>query len=258
MIPQIDVLGMGIPTYLLVISLVYCLGIYYLFNRLKRYDLSPMLATDLILVAMIFGFLGARIFYVIYQEPKFYFSDPSQIFMFWNGGFIFFGGFLLAFAASYIFLKFKSENIGLWMDAIAPVLALGYGLGRVACFLNGCCYGHVCALPWGIQFPGLYGLRHPTQLYAVIYELIVWLILLFLERKVVFKIKNFGLLFYSWLVMHGIGRIFMEWFRDDPRGDRILGLSISTWISIGLIIFALKIIYKNLKKTYKVGRTISN
>lgn len=237
MIPQFLILGFEVPSYLLILSLVYCFGIFYFFKRLGRFSLNPNTAADVLLLVMIFGFLGARLFYVLYQEPRHYLSHPLEVLQFWHGGFIYYGGFLAALAASFWYLKRKQENLGLWMDAAAPVLALGYGLGRWACFFNGCCYGAVSVLPWAVHFPHLHDSRHPTQLYAVVFEVSVWLLLLLLERKVTYKFKTFGMLFYSWLIAHGCGRILMESLRDDPRGASLLGLSVSTWISIVLILW---------------------
>ncbi len=247
MIPQLEVLGYAIPTYLLTLSIVYCIGIFYFFKRLARFSLNPNVASDILLLAMVLGFIGARVFYIIYQEPDYYMQNPFEILQFWHGGFVYYGGFLTAMLACFMYLKRKNENLGLWMDAAAPVLALGYGLGRLACFFNGCCYGAVCTLPWAIQFPHLHGERHPTQIYAVAFELSVWALLLLLERKVTYKFKTFGMLFYTWIVAHGIGRIVMELFRDDPRGEKIFGFTISTCISLILIAWGTIRLIQNIK-----------
>lgn len=188
---------------------------------------------------MISGFIGARLFYVLYQEPHFYFQNPKEIFAVWRGGFIFYGGFLTAFLLGLLFLKLKKQDLFRWLDMSAPVAAFSYGLGRWACFFNGCCYGVNTTIFWGIQFPHLHGLRHPTQLYAVIYELLVWGLLLFLERKVAFIKNNKGTLFFTWLFLHGVGRLVMEHFRDDPRGHLIMGLTVSSLISWGLMALSL-------------------
>lgn len=251
MLPELDLFGIAIPTYLLTLSIVYCLGIFYFFLRLKKFGLSPIIASDLLLIAMVSGFVGARLAYVFYQEPAHYFKNPIQIFQFWHGGFIYYGGLFAGLGTCYAYLKFKKQNIGLWMNLSAPVLALGYGLGRLACFLNGCCYGAVCEWPWGVQFPLLTHARHPTQLYAFIFELFVWVFLLAIEKKAVFKSRNFGLLFYIWLIAHGLGRITMEYFRDDPRGAQIVGLSISTVISILIVLIASSILIRNFRSSDK-------
>lgn len=184
---------------------------------------------------MFFGFLGARLFYVLYQEPSFYFTHPKEIFSVWNGGFVYYGGFLTASLFGYLFLIFKKQNVLNWLDAAAPVAALSYGLGRLACFFNGCCYGETTNFFLGVKFPGLEGLRHPTQLYAVVFELLIWMLLLTLESKLKYVKNNKGTLFFLWLSLHAIGRLVMEYFRADPRGPLVYGFTISTLISLYIL-----------------------
>jgi len=155
----------------------------------------------------------------------------------WQGGFVFYGGLAGGLFGAYVFLKFKKEPVAMWADFMAPILAFGYSLGRLGCFLNGCCYGRVCSLRWAIEFtqPGLpSGLRHPTQLYASSWEFFVLLILLAVGRWK--KNRREGSLFILWLFLHASGRLAMEFFRDDYRGDNINGFSISSLVSITILL----------------------
>ncbi len=238
MFPFIEFQNFKISVYFVTLAIVYCIGIQYYFYRLKKFPLKPSIAADLLFVLMVFGFIGARLFYVLYQEPEFYVQNLKQIFYVWNGGFVYYGGFLASVFAGILFLKLKKQNIFLWLDVSAPVAALSYGLGRLACFFNGCCYGAETDVFWGFKFPHLHGLRHPTQLYAVVYEIGVWLLLLLLEKKLNFMKAGKGALFFTWLLLHGVGRIVMETLRDDSRGELIFGFTISTWISLILIILS--------------------
>lgn len=248
MSPSFELLGYHFSSYFVTLAVVYCIGIQYFFSRLKNFPLKSSVGADFLLVLLIFGIVGARLFYVFYQEPGFYFNSPKEILHLWNGGFVFYGGFIFAFLFGGLFLKIKKQNIKLWLDVSAPVAAFSYGLGRIACFLNGCCYGDITTYFWGIKLPHLPGHRHPTQIYAVIYELIIWCLLLILERKVKFYKNNIGSLFFTWLILHGLGRIFMEYFRADPRGSLILNMSISTLISMALILFGFILLSFNIKK----------
>lgn len=238
MYPFIYFQNFKISVYFLTLAIVYCIGIQYFFYRLKRFPLKATVAADLLLIIMVTGFLGARAFYVLYQEPEFYFENPKEILSVWNGGFIYYGGFLAALTSGFLFLKFKRQNIKLWLDAAAPVAALSYGLGRLACWFNGCCYGAVTSSMLGVRLPHLQFHRHPTQLYAVIYEILLWVGLLLLERKTVW-VKRQGSLFAVWILFHALGRITMEYFRDDPRGELLFGFTISTILSGFLILSAL-------------------
>lgn len=156
--------------------------------------------------------------------------------VFWEGGFVFYGGFILAFLGCWLFLWIRKLSFRKWSDFYAPVLALGYGLGRISCFLAGCCYGRACLAPWAVAFPWdpLQIHRHPVQIYSVLWELASFALLILLEKRNL-PARHPGRLFGIWLFIHALGRLMMEYYREDFRGDLILGLTISTWVSFVLI-----------------------
>lgn len=230
-----------LPTYILTISLLYCFLIFFTYRRALKQSQPLSVALDLTLILMVCGFIGGRALHVLYEMPSYYFQDWTRIFRFWEGGFVFYGGFLAALLGCWFYLSRKKLSFLKWADFFAPVLALGYGLGRISCFLAGCCYGRFCSAPWAVrlawdpqQMP-----RHPVQLYVVIWELSVFAFLLWLEKK---KLRS-GEVFLSWLLFHSLGRLMMEFFRDDFRGHFILGLSISTWLSLILFSASLGLLY---------------
>lgn len=227
---------LGYTAYL---SGLYCFLILVVYFRARKIGETKN-ALDLGLLIMVFGFLGARLFHVFYENPEHYSADGLRIFQIWYGGFVFYGGALAAFSACWLLMQRRQLSWRFWADFYAPVIALGYGLGRVSCFIAGCCYGRACDLPWAIDG------RHPAQLYAVAWELTVAALLMVLATK-----KNDtepskkhsgrslapGKLFALWLVLHAMGRVIMEYFRGDFRGQIWWGQSISTWIS--LLIFSI-------------------
>jgi len=225
-LPSITLFGVVIPIYFVVCALAFIFAMLLLVSRADRSGLSRNRALDVSLVLMIAGFVGSRLFHVFFEEPAYYWARPVLVFDIWSGGFVWYGGALLGSVSAILFLVWKREPILRWLDLFAPVGALGYAIGRMACVLTGCCYGRVFA--WGGE---LY--RHPTQSYAVTWELAVLALLLWVEGRE--KMRRSGSLFFLWLALHGVGRILMESFRDDPRGLALLGLSISTWISLGLL-----------------------
>lgn len=232
-----------IPTYLLVISLTYALCIVWVFYKAKHVDLPQALALDFCLVIMLGGFFGARLFHVFYENFEYYKMFPLDVFKVWQGGFVYYGGVMGSFLAGLAYTKIRKESFWKWADFFAPIFAVGYAAGRIGCLLNGCCYGELCDLPWAIEFkfPGLpEGARHPTQLYAIFWELFVSfsLVQYFVPKWI--KKRNIkeasGLVFSIWLISHAVGRLIMESFRDDYRGEFIFNLSVSTWISLALIL----------------------
>ncbi len=229
-LPSFTLFGAVIPVYFLVSALAFVAGLFLLVRRADRSGLSRNRALDISLVLMISGFIGSRLFHVFFEEPAYYWARPWLVFDIWSGGFVWYGGALLGALCSALFVRFwVKEPLGRWLDLFAPVAALGYAIGRVACVLTGCCYGRVFS--WAGELD-----RHPTQSYAVAWELGVLAVLLLLERRV--WLRRPGQLFWLWLCLHACGRLMMESFRDDPRGPALLGLSISSWISLALLVAA--------------------
>lgn len=227
-----------IPTYYLVMSAVVIVSLIWVTHRAKKYNLQHQITLDLSLIIMITGFVGGRLMHVFYENFEYYQEDYRRILYFWDGGFVFYGGAVLAGLFGVLYLEWKTpKNTELYLDLVAPVISFSYAVGRVGCLLAGCCYGKFCELPWAISG------RHPTQLYASFWEAGILCILLGVEsispkhRRPHFLGKS-GSVFYLWMILHGLGRLVMEGFREDFRGPS-LGLSISSWISVGLIILGL-------------------
>lgn len=193
-------------------------------------------------MVLVFSFLGSRLFYVLYQEPSFYWNNPEQVFFVWNGGFVFFGGLMGGLLGLSIHTKRKKESFEKWLNFGAPLLSLGYAFGRFACLLGGCCYGKTTELPWAVFMHGAY--RHPSQLYASLMEFLIFFVLMAVEKRIGFKKY---VVLPLWMVLHGAARIVMEAYRDDPRGETILGLSISTCISLILVVFGVAILFQKYR-----------
>lgn len=236
--PFIDIGFIHLPTFYLVMSIALLMVLSFLSAQIeKNKNFDRKIAFDLALVIMVFGFLGGRLFHVVYEEPRYYMKFPLQIFQFWNGGYVYFGGMLSALIASRFFLNSRGEKFLTWADFMAPVLSLMYGLGRLACFFEGCCYGKTCSLPWAIN--GL----HPTQLYMVIAELVVFNIVLKL------KADTEGKIFFTWLTLHSFSRFVIEFYRNDDRGLMVGNcLSISQIISLVLIVLSIYFLKSNKSK----------
>ncbi len=191
---------------------------------------------------LIGSLIGSRAFHVLYEAPRFYLENPVQILYLWNGGYVFFGGLIGGVTSLYLFTKKKSEDFLIWTNFTVPILSIGYAVGRFACFLSGCCYGKQFDGVWAVYMHEAY--RHPAQIYAVLLELMVFLILFFLEKK-----KGFEelLVLPVWLVLHGISRAVVEVYRADDRGMFVFGLSVSTVISLILIFLGVWILTKRKK-----------
>src|SRR3954471_14469067 len=163
--------------------------------RARREKLDPEVIYDLSLWVFLGGLLGARIFYVIqYWGDKV--RTVADIFRIWEGGIVLYGSIMGGTAAFFLYRALRPFPLRPYLDVVAPSLAVGVALGRLGCFLNGCCYGDRCDLPWTVSFPSpsapwsdhvqhdwidkaaAWSLPvHPTQVYAAIDGLVLLLLL---------------------------------------------------------------------------------
>jgi phosphatidylglycerol---prolipoprotein diacylglyceryl transferase len=223
--PWISLGSVQIPTFFLVNCFVATLVLVWASHRANRWTFSVRMIVDLTMLLMFFGLIGARLAHVLYENPGYYWNHPIRIFYLWQGGFVFYGGFLVAFLAGSVYVRRKDPVLYTkYLDFYAPLISISYLFGRIGCFLAGCCFGSHCDLPWSIAG------KHPTQIYSSLWELAVLLIILVLERR---KLPG-GVTFSLWLTLHATGRLWIEFFREDFRGP-IYVFSISSWLSLVLI-----------------------
>lgn len=237
MLPILDLGLFQVPSFFLVLSIVMGFVFYLTVKRARKLLINEYVALDFSLILMLSAMIGARLGHVIFENPEYYWQQPIRIFYFWEGGFIFYGGFILSFASGVLYLAInnKLDLMGPYMRLYAPILAVSYAIGRVGCFLEGCCYGKTCRYFWAIDG------RHPTQIYSTLGELALFVFLLVYENRNPRMMKKYPeRLFFFWLLFHSVGRGLIEFLRDDFRG-KIFIFSLSTWIS--LILFAIACVY---------------
>jgi phosphatidylglycerol---prolipoprotein diacylglyceryl transferase len=173
---------------------------------------------DLAFFVLIFSIVGARIFYVIEFWRDFTGNPLSALFI-WEGGLVFYGGMTFGIATIYFYSRFTKISPLKLLDIITPGVALGYAFGRIGCFLRGCCYGAETDLPWAVHFPDISGTRHPTQIYASLSGLLIFIVLLLIFRKKKFD----GQVFSAGLMLYSVYRFLIEFIRVNPQ--YLLGLS---------------------------------
>ena len=160
----------------------------------------------------------------------------------WEGGLVFYGGFLLAALVGVIFTRYRGYAVDEIADCLAPALALGQGIGRWGCFFAGCCYGKPTPLPWGVRFKDPASLAplgvqlHPVQLYESAGDLLIAALLwLMLQRR---KDDAHGEIFWLYVLLYGILRFAMETLRGDDRGPVYGGLAPSQIIALVAILIS--------------------
>ena len=226
---------------------------YYFLNKdLNRLGYDAKLASDIVFAAAVGGILGSKIYYLIenFERVK---ADPTGM-IFSGAGLVFLGGLMGGtLGVTYVIKKNKLSWIK-FADIVAPLLILGYAVGRVGCLLVGDDYGLPTNVPWGIAFPNglppstysvfqsyypwvnLEGFSpgvlkvHPTQIYESVIGFGIFYYLYQKRSKVVIV----GSLFFTYLIFAGAERFFIEFLRVNSK--YLFGLSGSQLISLIMIL----------------------
>jgi phosphatidylglycerol---prolipoprotein diacylglyceryl transferase len=207
-------------------------------GRLQR--ISEPFILDLAAVLIVSGLFGARALYVLLNVS--YFSkNLLEIVKVWEGGLVFYGGFLAAAAAGVLFTKRRRMDVARMADVVAPALAFGQAVGRWGCFFAGCCYGKPTSFFCAVQFKNPAALAplgiglHPTQIYESLGDLAIGL---FLSWRLIRKPAPAGTVFWLYALLYGILRFFVEMVRGDDRGSLFGGLFPSQWIALIAVILS--------------------
>lgn len=218
----------------------FSLGLWRAILIAKKRDINIDRVYDLALVVLLSGVLGSRLVYILLNMQT---ESFSRFFAVWEGGLSFHGGVVFAVLAAYIYTKRTKLSFWQCADLLAPSVAIGYAFTRIGCFLNGCCYGCPTSLPWGVRFlenGTLTPPSHPTQIYATIANLLIFLILTRLEKL---NCAN-GFIFVSYLGLYGAYRFLVEFLRKGYSAQVwILGLTQAQWVSIVMILASLAVAF---------------
>ncbi len=217
---------MPIHTYGVMIVVSFLAGMWLVRKRASLYGFNPEKVLDMGFWALIAGVLGARIAFIL-QELPYFLKHKDELYSLQFSGLTSFGGEILAVIAIVIWAKRTKYKIVSILDLAAPGYVLGYSIGRIGCFLNGCCYGGVCSttLPWGVHFTDAVGLHHPAQLYDTLMNLVALAILLKLPATKL----NPGRMAAIALILHGIARFIYEFWRAGTEEQVKQGLASSTY-----------------------------
>lgn len=185
-------------------------------QKVRSLSISPDEWSRVLSWAVLGVIVGGRLGYVFFYAPFYYFSHISEIIAVWHGGMASHGGFLGVVLALLWALRHRSRaEILAIADVIAIPAAIGLALGRIGNFINLEVYGTVTTLPWGMAIPGVEGLRHPTQLYAVFKDLLIASVCFLHLRS---ASSRPGRTFALFLMLYGVLRFLIEFLREQPYG----------------------------------------
>ena len=242
MLPDLFHLGpITVYTYGVLLAAAYLLGLKLAMTRARARGLDATRMLDLGIYIIISALVGAKLLLLIVDFDQFR-SNPAELLSLARSGGVFYGGLILAVVVAFWYMR--RHQLPLWQtcDVFAPGIALGHAVGRLGCLAAGCCFGRPTSVPWAVTFTNPLAAAnvgtplnvplHPTQLYESAAEALILLLLLATEKKG--RAYN-GRTFWLYMLMYGISRFIIEFYRGDERGLVLGVLSTSQFISVVLV-----------------------
>jgi phosphatidylglycerol:prolipoprotein diacylglycerol transferase len=240
--------GLRIHSYGVMIFVACTAALAMAVWRARREKVDPNAVYELASWLFLGGVIGARAFYFV-QHPE-ALHDLGDFFRTWQGGNVFYGCILGGLSGSILYWLRRPFPFWRMADAVAPGVAIGAALGRIGCFLNGCCHGGVCDVAWAVRFPaGSHAWArqvneglilpeavsslpvHPTQLYNAVASFLVLVVLLLYARRV----RSPGQVIALLMMVYSATRWPIEALRSDEPAV-FAGMTWSQNISAALLV----------------------
>lgn len=244
---EFDALGGGIYYYAIIICLGFILAWLYINHKEKKAGNNKEPILDMVLYSVPIAIICARAYYVLFSLDS-YKDNWTDIFKIWNGGIAIYGGVIGAMATVIIYCRIKKLSVLHYLDLASTGIMIGQIVGRWGNFVNGEAHGSVTSPEFLL---GMYvngeGPFHPTFLYESVLNLLGFIILHFLCKKICFN--GFSLSFY--LVWYGFVRFFVEGLRTDSLYFFNTGIRTSQALSLILVVTGIILLSILLKKERK-------
>lgn len=237
--------------YGIIFAFVIVLGTLLAANEAARRGENPELVWDGVLIVVLLGLIGGRLYHVIHEWDALYRDNLTAVFFIWNGGLAIYGGVAGGFLGLVIFARSARLNLARWLDIAALGLILAQAIGRWGNFINRELYGTPTDLPWAVYIEPQYRVAgyegfdrfHPLFMYESLWNFGVFFVLIYLTRRSRVRLLD-GDVTLLYLMLYSLGRFFLEAVKI---GDvwTIAGLRTAQIIAIALmagcgIIFAIR------------------
>jgi phosphatidylglycerol:prolipoprotein diacylglycerol transferase len=224
--------GFTLYTQTLCLLIAFIAGLLVAIREGKRFAIPRLDITDVVLWGFISAIFGARLLFMIisWKTSAFTFKEFCTLGTV-NGGFSFHGGLLAGGLAGFLTARYHKIHIWRLTDVLAPGLAVAMFFMRIGCLLNGCDYGVVTTMLWGIPLHGAN--RHPIQLYEGIGNLFLLPVLMSLNKKAVRP----GYTFLIYMLFSAIIRFGVDFYREEY--EKVWDLfTIPQFLAAGIAVFA--------------------
>lgn len=238
--------------YSVILLIAFLIGSFFINKETKRFEIEKDFMFNMIFWTLIFGIIGARIYYVIFDWGYFS-SNINEIWKIWNGGLAIHGGIIAGLLTIIVYTKKYKLRTLRYLDFLVPGLIIGQAIGRWGNFFNSEAHGVATSLEHlrnlhipefiieGMKIKGVY--YTPTFLYESLFCLIGFIIILILRRN---KYTKVGTPTALYLIIYGIIRFFIERSRTDAL--KFLGFKIAMIVSVIMIIIGVIMLIINSKK----------
>lgn len=222
-------------TYGALVAGGFFLGYFYTLRLGARHGVSSDAVTDLAWWSLLAGLAGGRVLYVLFNLSQFR-DNPLDFFKIWQGGLVWFGGFMAAAAAVALWSRRHNVPFLKTGDMLVPGAALGHAVGRLGCFAAGCCFGRPTDVPWAVTFthPDTLAVTnvavHPSQIYEAGLNAALFAALALLARRFPGWIGT-GRLAALYLAGYAVIRVLVEATRGDDRGPAYFAVTATGWIA---------------------------
>ena len=258
MLPYISFFGLIIPSYSLMVLIGAILFTVITIILFEKKEKIPQKITNRILVISLVGFVGL-VFFAFVANSLFHSLEQGRIVL---GGIAWLGGVLGAFPLMvYLLYKFCHNGRMSSIESfnyLIPGLVIAHGMGRIGCFLGGCCYGKVTDSVFGVVFPEGSNAAEkypsemggslpvlPTQLYEAIFDFLLFAVMIIFYKKLKERFTE------VYCFSYGVFRFILEFWRGDDRGSTGFALSPSQLMSIVLIGYGVAVIFCKRGKILK-------
>jgi phosphatidylglycerol---prolipoprotein diacylglyceryl transferase len=214
---------LNVYSYGVMVALGFALATAFVYMRAPTFGIDRDNVVDLMILMLVSGIVGARLFYIL-QNIGYYCENPYEIPNLSKGGLVWYGAFITGLGSAAAYIRIKKMDFWESLDLAAPYIALAQAVGRIGCFMNGCCYGTAMAD----------GTLHPTQLYSAASLIFIFVILRIWQDHRHFKSE----IFLGYCVLYSSKRFLVEFMRgDNPR--IFFGFTISQVISCIVFVISL-------------------
>lgn len=244
MLPTIFKIGyLEVRSYGLMLMLAFVMGIHLLIQEGKRKEIEKEKILDFGFYIIVISLIFSRLVFVLLNLSE-YLKEPFSIL--WPiAGLSFHGGLIGGILVGIYFTKKNKIPFFKLADIASPSLAVGLAIGRLGCFLNGCCAGHSSNLPWAVKFKDIEYFAHPSQIYDSLLNLFLFIFLILMRK---YK-KYDGYIFFLYLLGSAISRFFVEFTRSGISAKILFfNLTEAQVLCIILLIISLTMLIKKQRQ----------